>query len=487
LFVSTLFIRIAKKKHRGAMQLAIHADEIDAVHVSKKQKCDNLKVEGGGGGEGGAAPLTPFAAFMGCASIVFSFLDMRSIVQVVRVCKEWHTIVSEKMPCLEFKLTGSDNDNTRSHVAIAQSAFKNHISSIHYKSVMDSAKLYALHDCYHLDDIECTFESYDGPCVFPPSLVSCKLTLLFHKHTVGWAIDFVNAILRDLVRSVQTMDNLYLTIRLCNSLDSDERLNELINFKPLETLELNEFIIFFENADGTRMQPFLPRLFDVIQNMSQLTTLFLFSGHTNRLELDIRTLEYLAKRPPPQLSFLDLRGTTLCKRKIEVLTPFKQFTTVGPHFIADVTSFEWLASFPQCSVFYAYNDSMPIDVYTNEFRSLQRLERVRLYHPELTSVHLKKILSYLPKLVDLSINNCDKLTSLDWLDDKSCRAMLQKVTLLFCKNICPGQLRILQGETLLTDLIIRESFNVPLDKFTLGLFSPPSFFAPSLKKFEYLT
>ena len=453
-------------------------------HVSKKRKHSVGAAMGGGGGRGGQGGLAPLAP-LDCMSVVFSFLDMRTIAIVVRVCREWHTIVANEMSCLGIKMFGCPVAVAHSPLRILQSVFKNHIRTIQYIAPWDSSQLFIISQCPNIEDFYgATISSVYGPYTFPSNLLACNLTISMLEFGMDVNLRAVNEIIHALSCARQ-LKSLEVALEFDDTPDALKQFDDHLDFNPLIKLHHLECFSITIQIGNQYAQPFMPRLLSVIQNIQSLTDLDLFSTGVSKLNLDVQHLDYLAKKPLAKLQILNLRHTVLCAKKIKALTQFTAFKVVQSKFIIGSQTLDWMMHFQKCLEFWAYADSIPIDAFTTSLISMTSLHALAVHHPRLTSMHMQTILQHLPHLLHLSLNNCERLTELNCFEGLQ-HTKIHHLNLLMCRNISPKQLRFLKHLPL-TELSIDSSFTTDLDAFTIDTFTPPSSILPLLKTFKYTT
>jgi hypothetical protein len=104
---------------------------------------------------------------------------------------------------------------------------------------------------------------------------------------------------------------------------------------------------------------------------------------------------------------------------------------------------------------------------------------------DLTSDHLGAILPSLPRLRGLRIFGLP-ITSLSFLAQEPMTRQLSQLWLFDCKQLPLTELRHVHALGGLTDLVVNDSFNEPMDALCRSLHTPPSVLMPQLRGFAYV-
>jgi len=124
-----------------------------------------------------------------------------------------------------------------------------------------------------------------------------------------------------------------------------------------------------------------------------------------------------------------------------------------------------------------------VDSLIAGLQSCSELEELYLSIWDLTAAHLTNLLPRLPRLQSLELEDLP-IDSLSFLSAKPVRKLVC-LRLVTCTHLPLAELRHVHELRGLEELVLRKSFNAPIDAASLALLTPPSAALPQLGYFKY--
>jgi len=182
------------------------------------------------------------------------------------------------------------------------------------------------------------------------------------------------------------------------------------------------------------------------------------------------------------LRTIDLSHTVICNGKAEAIQKLTSLRTFEPQSI-NCLSLAFLIPLTQLRVFRCHT-SLPTERLLEGFQSLPMLTDVTLSHKTIISSDVAKIVTCIPRLISLELNDCKSMTTLESV----CVAMPDTLTvfrLIHCRYLRIGELYALRLLSHLSHLHIEQSFKSVIDGFAKKMLYPPSTLISSLDCFYY--